>query len=100
MYIIYLYYTIYYVRDGGEDLLKGWLVEGAVKVNKKRRPLLRKSMRPTFAGLLVNVMRNPHIYTDSVLQNLANTFVHNGRGEIGRLTVMSEKLKKKKNQNA
>lgn len=66
-------------------------MEGAEKVNKKRRPLLRKSMRPTFAGLPVNVIRNPHIiYTDSVLQNLANTFVQNGiRGES------VEKTKKK-----
>jgi len=49
-------------------------VEGSEKVNKKRRPLLQKSMRPTFAGLPVNVMRNPHIYGQSRAE-FGKTFV-------------------------
>lgn len=67
---IYIYiYNIFYTWRW-RWYAEGWLVKGSEKVNKKRRPLLRKSMRPTFAGLPVNVMRNPHIYGQSV-QNLA-----------------------------
>jgi len=94
---MYIYiYTIYYIRDGGESLLKGWLVEeGAEKVNKKRRPLLRKSMRPTFAGLPVNVMRNPHTRGQCFAEFGKYLCIAVGSGGVGRLTVMSKKLPQK-----
>lgn len=64
---------------------------GAEKVNKKRRPLLRKSMRSTFAGLPVNVMRNPHIHGQCFAEfgkYLCISVMKKGGG----LSTMSKKL--------